>query len=168
VFDIGSQPYAAAAAPILGALARLHRWLTNCTIRMSAQTTTIITISVIILRLPPAFSKWEAHGAINRRLALWEADAERSASLDSAGAAPDTSSARKPVSRICKPPSRRKPHCPRSRQPTGLLASARRRLLAAEHSPSRSISPHRVRPWPLSHRRGTHASPDSLESTTEQ
>jgi hypothetical protein len=57
-------------------LAGLHSRLANCIIRMMVQTTTVMTISVIITRLLYAISKREVHGAVNRRRVLQDANAE--------------------------------------------------------------------------------------------
>src|SRR6516162_8028353 len=63
------------------ALASVHSWLTNCTIRMRVQTTTVVTIDVIIPHLLRALSKCEVHCPVNRRRALCDSgvDCRRSA-----------------------------------------------------------------------------------------
>src|SRR6516162_1274405 len=60
-------------ALILGeraALASVHNWLTNCTMRIRVQTTTLVTIDVIIPRLLSAASRCGDHGLVNRPRAL--------------------------------------------------------------------------------------------------
>src|SRR4029077_448414 len=73
-------------ALILGepaALASVHSWLRNCTIRMRVQTTTVVTIDVIIPHLLRVFSKCEAHGPVNRRRALYDSGVDRRRPLPS-------------------------------------------------------------------------------------
>src|SRR5215467_6407170 len=60
-------------ALILGvraALASLHSWLTNCTMRIRVQMTTLVTIDVIIPCLLSATSRCGVHGPVNRPRAL--------------------------------------------------------------------------------------------------